>query len=76
MVNKKNNKADKPEDFSDILDGVLVGVQLVDGKKHIGDVVKVNQDYIWLKVRGMKKPMNIPRIIIERTLVLLQGDKE
>ena len=77
MKDKKNiKKVADDEDFSDNLIGALVGVQLADGSKHIGEFVRSNPDYIWIRKRGFKKPIDVPRIAIERVLVLLQGDKE
>jgi hypothetical protein len=57
---------------SDLKD-TIIGIQLLDGTKVIGQFVKSNADYIWVRTAASKKPKDVPRVIISRLLVLLEG---
>jgi len=51
------------------LKGCRVGIELLDGRKIFGVVHNWSDTIIWVIEDGHKKPIDVPRDIIERVLV-------
>lgn len=73
---KEKKKVEKQDEVSYILKGCLVGIQLEDDSRFVGEVVKVSTDYLRMKMKESRKPVDIPRIAIKRMLILVKGGKE
>lgn len=51
--------------------GSIVGVQLANGDVFVGELVKSTIDYVWVKVKEIRKPLDIPRVTIDRMFISL-----
>jgi hypothetical protein len=64
------NKKDR-----DDLIGCRVGLDLLDGTRLIGKVAKWDDCTVYIDV-GAGEPLDIPKNIIQRVLVLIKGNEE
>jgi hypothetical protein len=53
--------------------GLFIGIQLLDGNKMFGRVNKYNPLSIWVDIKGYEQPIEVPRDIMIRYLVVLDG---
>ena len=56
------------------LKGCTIGIDLVSGIRIIGKVHRWTKSIVWLLEEDREEPIDIPRDIIVRALVLLKGD--
>ena len=60
----------------DKLIGKRVAIQLCNGTKIFGVLDKWTEDIVWVDEQANEDPLDIPKEIIERMLVVFDGGKE
>lgn len=68
-------KVKDPKKETSPLKGCLVGIQLRDGNKLFGPLVSFSKFTVWIEDED-GDPIDVPRNIIRRMFILINGKKE
>ena len=55
--------------------GLTIGIDLLNGMRVIGKVHNWGEDTIWVLTDKFNKPIDVPRDLIQRALVCIEGGK-